>query len=136
MRALGYDIVDQVKSPESDGCVPFEPGCTSDSYHGFHVECAARQHGMERRNRHTKKPANRFAGFRVVTGAPGEIRTPDPQVRSLVLYPAELRARMKQKRNFAGIPAVPSISQISLGRSLGPAPDRKSVVQGKSVSCV
>ncbi len=26
-------------------------------------------------------------------GAPGEIRTPDPQVRSLVLYPAELRAR-------------------------------------------
>jgi hypothetical protein len=26
-------------------------------------------------------------------GAPGEIRTPDPQIRSLVLYPAELRAR-------------------------------------------
>jgi hypothetical protein len=26
-------------------------------------------------------------------GAPGEIRTPDPQVRSLMLYPAELRAR-------------------------------------------
>jgi hypothetical protein len=26
------------------------------------------------------------------TGAPGEIRTPDPQIRSLVLYPAELRA--------------------------------------------
>ncbi len=25
--------------------------------------------------------------------APGEIRTPDPQVRSLVLYPTELRAR-------------------------------------------
>jgi hypothetical protein len=25
-------------------------------------------------------------------GAPGEIRTPDHQVRSLVLYPAELRA--------------------------------------------
>jgi hypothetical protein len=28
-----------------------------------------------------------------VAGAPGEIRTPDPQIRSLVLYPAELRAR-------------------------------------------
>ena len=28
-----------------------------------------------------------------ITGAPGEIRTPDHQVRSLVLYPAELRAR-------------------------------------------
>ena len=27
-------------------------------------------------------------------GAPGEIRTPDPQIRSLVLYPAELRARL------------------------------------------
>lgn len=32
----------------------------------------------------------RFHGF---TGAPEEIRTPDPQIRSLVLYPAELRAR-------------------------------------------
>jgi hypothetical protein len=29
----------------------------------------------------------------MITGAPGEIRTPDPQIRSLVLYPAELRAR-------------------------------------------
>ena len=28
-------------------------------------------------------------------GAPGEIRTPDPQIRSLVLYPAELRAHTK-----------------------------------------
>ena len=28
-------------------------------------------------------------------GAPGGIRTPDTQVRSLVLYPAELRALMK-----------------------------------------
>jgi hypothetical protein len=25
-------------------------------------------------------------------GAPGETRTPDPQVRSLMLYPTELRA--------------------------------------------
>ena len=29
--------------------------------------------------------------FIVVFGAPEEIRTPDPQIRSLVLYPAELR---------------------------------------------
>ena len=28
-----------------------------------------------------------------VNGAPGTIRTSDPQIRSLVLYPAELRAR-------------------------------------------
>jgi hypothetical protein len=27
-------------------------------------------------------------------GAPEEIRTPDPQIRSLVLYPAELRVRI------------------------------------------
>ncbi len=27
-----------------------------------------------------------------VGGAPGEIRTPNPQIRSLVLYPVELRA--------------------------------------------
>ena len=26
-------------------------------------------------------------------GAPGAIRTPDPQIRSLMLYPAELRVR-------------------------------------------
>lgn len=29
-------------------------------------------------------------------GAPGRIRTSDPQVRSLVLYPAELRARRSE----------------------------------------
>ena len=31
--------------------------------------------------------------FLELIGAPEEIRTPDPQIRSLVLYPAELRAR-------------------------------------------
>ena len=31
-------------------------------------------------------------------GAPEEIRTPDPQIRSLVLYPAELRARIPLRR--------------------------------------
>ena len=29
----------------------------------------------------------------LIIGAPEEIRTPDPLVRSQVLYPAELRAR-------------------------------------------
>jgi hypothetical protein len=29
-------------------------------------------------------------------GAPGRIRTHDPQIRSLVLYPAELRAQLKR----------------------------------------
>jgi len=32
-------------------------------------------------------------------GAPGEIRTPDPLVRSQVLYPAELRARNSRRPN-------------------------------------
>ena len=32
------------------------------------------------------------------TGAPGEIRTPDPRNRSPVLYPAELRARWNRKK--------------------------------------
>src|SRR5262249_11522314 len=32
-----------------------------------------------------------------LNGAPEEIRTPDPQIRSLVLYPAELRARLAHR---------------------------------------
>src|SRR5208282_2201434 len=43
------------------------------------------------------KQARRSQGKRKslqwLSGAPEEIRTPDPQIRSLVLYPAELRAR-------------------------------------------
>ena len=35
--------------------------------------------------------------FRKLNGAPEEIRTPDPQIRSLVLYPAELRVRRALK---------------------------------------
>ncbi len=35
----------------------------------------------------------RYCGENGRFGAPEEIRTPDPQIRSLVLYPAELRAR-------------------------------------------
>ena len=31
--------------------------------------------------------------FKVVSGAPGRIRTPDPLIRSQVLYPAELPVR-------------------------------------------
>ena len=33
-----------------------------------------------------------------ITGAPGRIRTSDPQIRSLVLYPAELRALCCNRR--------------------------------------
>ena len=39
------------------------------------------------------------ANIFIRTGAPGEIRTPGPQIRSLVLYPAELRVRVVSRRN-------------------------------------
>ncbi len=38
----------------------------------------------------------------LINGARGKIRTPDPLVRSQVLYPAELPARMKRLFNRAG----------------------------------
>ena len=38
-------------------------------------------------------PPHSLKILKVIHGAPGEIRTPDPQVRSLMLYPAELRAQ-------------------------------------------
>ena len=38
------------------------------------------------------KPQIRMLLSELSDGAPEEIRTPDPQIRSLVLYPAELRA--------------------------------------------
>ena len=37
-------------------------------------------------------------------GAPEEIRTPDPQIRSLVLYPAELRVRAAVPLGLRGDP--------------------------------
>jgi hypothetical protein len=39
------------------------------------------------------------------TGAPEEIRTPDPQIRSLVLYPAELRAPARPTLKAGGTAA-------------------------------
>ena len=46
-----------------------------------------------------QRPAPGLAFACVSSGAPGEIRTPDHQVRSLVLYPAELRARSPREGN-------------------------------------
>ena len=45
-------------------------------------------------------------------GAPGEIRTPDHQVRSLVLYPAELRAH---GTSFRGKPCVAQLARFNEG---------------------
>src|SRR4051794_17574223 len=47
-----------------------------------------------------KDVQNAMAKPLLSAGAPEEIRTPDPQIRSLVLYPAELRARFS--RAFQG----------------------------------
>jgi hypothetical protein len=52
---------------------------------------------QERKNR-----AEILNQFQKVIGAPEEIRTPDPQIRSLVLYPAELRARRAHRAEIVG----------------------------------
>ena len=43
-------------------------------------------------------------GGEVGLGALGEIRTPDPRIRSPMLYPAELRARLCCRRNVSTAP--------------------------------
>ena len=40
----------------------------------------------------------------LVYGAPERIRTSDPQIRSLVLYPAELRVRFEGANLFRTLP--------------------------------
>ena len=66
------------------------------------------------RSKATKRSRNSMHVFEK-TGAPEEIRTPDPQIRSLVLYPAELRAR----RPFdGGRPDPPMIGRPDATRSL------------------
>ena len=57
------------------------------------VRCLARKNFVlgRRLQRSIGRNSLRKAYFKE-NGAPEEIRTPDPQIRSLVLYPAELRA--------------------------------------------
>ena len=57
-----------------------------------------------RRSLVTHKRTKKWRLFSNVNGAPGEIRTPDLQLRRLPLYPAELRARsssLHRNRRFA-----------------------------------
>jgi hypothetical protein len=56
----------------------------------FGILCPFRSHI---RDSAAKPESEERAYFSRFVGAPEEIRTPDPQIRSLVLYPAELRAR-------------------------------------------
>src|SRR3984885_11342175 len=51
------------------------------------------------------------------SGAPGEIRTPDPLVRSQMLYPAELRARSAILSKFAGGATWSGVSVAVNGRN-------------------
>ena len=53
-------------------------------------------------SRHAKAEDWQCIDFIQQNGAPEEIRTPDPQIRSLVLYPAELRARALSPDVMAG----------------------------------
>ncbi len=60
---------------------------------------------------------------RAKDGAPGEIRTPDPLVRSQVLYPTELRARVNQilasiPGQFAPKPAPGALGHFLVTRRL------------------
>src|SRR5262249_4765335 len=59
-----------------------------------------------------------------LVGAPEEIRTPDPQIRSLVLYPAELRAR-----RVVAIGSDPQWQEAAKARTCrSPIPTRSAVV--------
>src|ERR1700743_2327213 len=51
----------------------------------------------------------------LISGAPEEIRTPDPQIRSLVLYPAELRARFSLISGL-GRPQPKSVRKVAKER--------------------
>ena len=71
-------------APASVNCAP----CPAAS----RIRPCPRHPRVAKRGRKSKKGAEApFLGI----GAPGEIRTPDHQVRSLVLYPTELRAQAR-----------------------------------------
>ena len=90
------------------GCETTTPG-DADRIASPHAPPRARPANPLSRTTRTQKSQRRIAGFPVCSGAPGRIRTSDPQVRSLVLYPTELRA---QKRNYAGSTNPSSIAAV------------------------
>src|ERR1700688_1567536 len=61
----------------------------------------------------------RVKGGEVGLGALGEIRTPDPRIRSPMLYPAELRARPSCGRNISTAP-ISRVGLTPLPRVCGP----------------
>jgi hypothetical protein len=55
-------------------------------------------------------------------GTPGGIRTPDLEIRSLPLYPAELRARMARDRGVPKEYGTPRRAGLSMERRTGLEP--------------
>jgi hypothetical protein len=61
-------------------------------------------------------------GCEGISGAPGEVRTPSPQIRSLVLYPVELRAPDAVTASHARLPELgttPSVNHATSHRCRG-----------------
>src|ERR1700736_3544447 len=57
-----------------------------------------------RASRHLRRAGNPSVSADILkTGAPGEIRTPDPLLRRQLLYPAELRARSPHYNALTGV---------------------------------
>src|SRR5439155_22812961 len=52
-------------------------------------------------------------------GAPERSRTPNPQIRSLVLYPIELRARAEQRSRLCGLQIATPAGRGKQGGSKG-----------------
>jgi hypothetical protein len=81
--------------------------------------CASAHYRNAYRNDSVTRP--KYSAKSLINGAPEEIRTPDPQIRSLVLYPAELRARFSL--TFQGLrPADAACirNRFSAGRESAP----------------
>ena len=66
---------------------------------------------------------------RLENGAPERIRTSDPQIRSLVLYPAELRARDHVRNGLSTNQAVPDAIRSAAGSDV---PGRKADAMASS----
>src|SRR5262249_14210481 len=71
--------------------------------HCFHIASTASVRGSK-----TNWPRVQYERGQGDDAAPEEIRTPDPQIRSLVLYPAELRARLAH-----GAGSVPGEAKVA-----------------------
>ena len=88
-------------------------GCLRESGNGVScgIQTSCNHRSLERREvkfaprMHGRAPSRNKTAFRCNSGsdgAPGKIRTPDPQIRSLVLYPAELPVQALKQHSEGG----------------------------------